>query len=54
MNNPDLSLASKCWRYSVRPGLKYSKFSFNAECAKENDPEDNNNIYNKGHTLHYT
>lgn len=50
-DNPDLILPQNVGAYSGRLGLKYSKFSFNAEYAvKENDPsEDNNNIYNKGH-----
>jgi hypothetical protein len=50
-DNPDLILPQNVGAYSGRLGLKYSKFSFNAEYAvKENDPsEDNNNIYNNGH-----
>jgi hypothetical protein len=50
-DNPDLILPQNVGAYSGRLGLKYNKFSFNAEYAiKENDPsEDNNNIYNKGH-----
>ncbi len=50
-DNPDLILPQNVGAYSGRLGLKYSRFSFNAEYAvKENDPsEDNNNIYNKGH-----
>ena len=49
-DNPDLILPQNVGAYSGRLGLKYSRFSFNAEYAvKENDPsEDNNNIYNKG------
>ncbi len=50
-DNPDLILPQNVGAYSGRLGLKYSRFSFNAEYAvKENDPsEDNNNIYNNGH-----
>lgn len=49
-DNPDLILPQNVGAYSGRLGLKYSRFSFNAEYAvKENDPsEDNTNIYNKG------
>lgn len=50
-DNPTLILPQNVGAYGGRLGLRYSRFTFNAEYAmKENDPsEDNGNIYNRGH-----